>query len=266
MQNIKLTIQYEGTEYLGWQKQTSSLRSQVTGDRPKTKNLRREKVRQPSIQGTIELAIYKIVGERVKLVGSGRTDAGVHAIGQIANFKTDSRINSPELYDSLNSILPKDIFIQKVEEVEKGFNAQYDAKYKKYSYNIINTKFLPPFYRRFYTHVSYPLRFDVMQKEAQVLKGEHDFKSFQVSDKRDGDTVKEIKDINLEKRRNIISIDIGADGFLYKMVRSIVGTLIEIGRGKFPSECMKKILKSEDRRTAGPTAEPTGLFLVNVEY
>lgn len=266
MRNIKLTIQYDGTEYLGWQRQTSSFKSQVTGNMSKTKNLRKEKVRQPSVQGTIEQTIFKLLGEKVGLIGSGRTDAGVHAMGQVANFKIKSNNKISDLYSGFNSILPEDIFINQVEEVNKNFNAQYDAKCKKYRYNIINTKFCPPFYRTFYTHISYPLKFDLMKKEAQVLKGEHDFKSFQVSDKREGTTVRKVKDLNLRKNKNIITIDIEANGFLYKMVRSIIGTLIEIGRGKFPPDCMKNILESKDRREAGPTADPTGLFLVKVEY
>lgn len=267
MKNIKLTIQYEGTGYLGWQRQESR-KFTVNGSQfEKTKQESREKkVKTKSIQGTIENAIYKLIGEKVQLIGSGRTDAGVHAMGQAANFKMESDMNSPELYDSLNSILPEDIFISKVKEVSDNFNAQYDAKYKRYRYNIINTKYCPPFYRRFYTQISYPLKFDLMQKEAEVLKGKHDFKSFQVSDKENKDTVREIKYVNLEKNKNLIIIDIKADGFLYKMVRSIVGTLVEIGRGKFPPECMKNILKSKDRRVAGPTADPTGLFLIRVEY
>jgi len=251
MRNFKLTIEYDGTDYLGWQRQGVSSGAKVI---------------QSTVQGTIENAIYKITNDKVNLIGSGRTDTGVHARGQVANFKTDNPINLEKLGISLNSVLPGDILIKHIEEVDIDFNCRYSAKNKEYRYSIINSRFCPPLCRKYYTHVNYPLDFKLMRKESKILLGKHNFKAFKSYTKKNISSVRKITKITLNKDHDIITIDIASDGFLYKMVRSIAGTLIEIGRGKFPPGSMKQILKSKDRKLAGPVVPPQGLCLMNVSY
>lgn len=267
MRNLKLVIEYDGTEYLGWQRQTSDYRLQTTDQRQKAKDLRNKEVRRPSIQATIEQAIFKITGERVNLIGSGRTDSGVHAKGQVANFKIRINQNLNHLIYSLNSVLPKDIIIKGIKNSSIDFNSRYDAKAKVYRYSIINSRYQSPFYRRFYTHIAYPLDFDVMKKECKVLIGKNNFESFRASDKKDNiDRIREIYSFKLIKKGKLIFIDAEADGFLYKMIRNIVGTLIEIGKGRFSAGSMKNILEARDRTVAGPTAPAQGLCLMKVKY
>jgi len=302
MRNIKLIVEYDGTDYVGWQRQSSSRfperKSKIPYgtskvQRKKIKDSLRDKqsstkenqrflteqakfkikdligkdfVRQNSIQGTIEETIYKITGGKVKLIGSGRTDAGVHAKGQVANFKTETNLKLKELQNAFNAVLPQDILIRKIEEVNINFNARYDANSKCYQYSIINTRFCSPFYKRFYTHISYFLDFELMEKEAETLIGKHDFKAFQSKDKKERNSLREIYELSFDKKNDIITIRIEANGFLYKMVRNIVGTLIEIGRGKFPPGSMKKIHISKNRELSGPTAPPEGLCLKKVKY
>jgi len=246
MHKIKLTIQYDGTEYCGWQVQ---------------------KREQRSIQGTIEEAIRKISGERVRVNASGRTDAGVHAEGQVAAFETRARLTMGQWEAALNSVLPGDIRITSACKVLSKFHPRFDAKSKHYQYRIYNGKVLPPFLRRFYAHIPYELDVAAMRRAARYLLGKHDFASFQGSNRRAKDTVRTIKRLNITRSDdNIITIDFEANGFLYNMARNIAGTLIEVGRKKLKASDIKHILNYKDRTKAGPTASAGGLRLVKVAY
>ena len=244
MRNIKLTIRYDGTNYSGWQFQ---------------KNAR-------SIQEAIQRSLKRIVREKVNLVGSGRTDAGVHAASQVANFRTRSVIPLKNIQMALNSILPRDIIISQIEEAPVSFNSQHDARSKLYRYTISNGYFVDPFLRKFASGCLYKLNITSMRKAVRHLKGRQDFKSFQAKGGGERDSVRRIKKIKIEKEGNLVYIYIEADGFLYNMVRNIVGTLIDVGRGKIAPEGVKTILGKKDRRFCGPTAPAKGLCLVKVRY
>ena len=235
MRNLKLTIQYDGNKYCGWQKQPNS----------------------PGIQGTIEYAIYEITKEKVNITGSGRTDAGVHALGQVANFKTNSTISSSRIPDALNAKLPKDISIIDCQEVPDDFHSRYSATGKIYRYLIYNKPYRSPLYKDTSYHVRYDLDIDKMRLEAKSLLGTHDFKGFMSSGSSVKDTVRTIHNITIEESEG--------NGFLYNMVRIIVGTLVDIGRGRI-DKSMEEIVASLDRGEAGHTAPAHGLFLKKVHY
>lgn len=253
MRNIKLTIEYDGANYSGWQRQNSR-RSPVTGHRSKT------------IQETIEKTLQKILQEKIRLIGSGRTDAGVHAEGQTANFKTKSDIPLDRLQRALNGLLPDDIVITKTEKVRLGFHSRFDAKSKVYGYTILNRAYPSAILRSKVYFYRFPLNIELMQNEAKVLLGKHNFKSFQSSGSREANPVRSIKKLKITKERDFIRIGIEANGFLYNMARNIAGTLIEIGRGRFKKGALKMILQACDRRRAGPTAPACGLCLLKVKY
>lgn len=249
MPNIRLQIEYEGTNYAGWQIQNR--------DSPKT------------IQETIEKVLEKVLQEKVKVIGSGRTDAGVHAMGQTANFKTNSRLTPAKIQKALNGLLPDDIRIKKANYADNDFHACYSARSKTYRYIILNSKVSSVFLKRSSWHIPYKLDIPLMRKEAKSLIGRHDFSSFCASGSSARTRVRTIKKISVKKSFNdfnLITIDIEADGFLYNMARNIVGTLVEIGRGRFSAGSMRKILTAKDRRAAGATAAARGLFLVKVKY
>jgi len=244
MRNVKFTIEYDGTGYCGWQRQSNGT----------------------SIQEVIEKTLKRTLGETVKLTGSGRTDSGVHARAQVANFKTSSRLTTKQLLFALNSSLPKDIAIVKAEEAPSGFNARFKARRKVYRYRILNSPTHSPLEIRYSYQYRQPLDVGLMKREAGALLGRHNFKSFQALDSRRRSSVTHIRRIAITRRQKNICIDIEADGFLYNMVRVIVGTLIEIGRGKFKKGDMERILKAKDRAMAGPTAPARGLCLMEVRY
>jgi tRNA pseudouridine38-40 synthase len=246
MRNLKLEIEYEGTNYCGWQVQNSS--------------------HKKSIQEVIEKTLRRILQEKIRLIASGRTDAGVHALAQVANFETKSNIRPQKLQRALNSLLPQDIVITAIEEKNPDFHSRFSAKSKTYRYSILNRSYPSALLRNTVYHYPYPLDIKLMQKEAKILLGKHNFKSFQASGKLERDPVRTIKSIKITKSQDRIYIDIEADGFLYNMVRNIVGTLLEIGRGKLPEGSLKKILSAKDRRLAGPTAPAKGLCLIRVKY
>lgn len=243
MRNLKLTIQYDGSKYCGWQKQPNS----------------------PGIQGTIEYAIYEITREKVNITGSGRTDAGVHALGQVANFKTNCTIPASRIPDALNAKLPKDISIINCEEVDDDFHSRYSANGKIYRYLIYNKPYRSPLYKDTSYHVRYDLDMDKMRLEAKSLLGEHDFKGFMSSGSSVKDTVRTIYDISITESEDLIVFEVEGNGFLYNMVRIIVGTLIDIGRGRI-TKSMEEIIASGDRGQCGHTAPAHGLFLKKVHY
>lgn len=251
MRNIKITIEYDGTNYKGWQIQQA---------RPG------EIGTEKTIQGVIERVLSGILQDEIRIIGAGRTDAGVHALGQVANFKTKSKMPMAVMQRALNALLPKDIVIVDIEEVHPDFNARYDARSKTYRYQILNRDYSTAFDRLYQYHFPYKLDVRLMAREARILVGRKDFKSFQAADKRERMSVRNIRRISIRKDGPAINIDIEANGFLYNMVRNIVGTLIEIGRGKFAPGSMKRILRARDRTLAGPTAPAKGLCLVRVRY
>jgi len=246
MRNLKLEIEYDGTNYCGWQVQNSS--------------------HKKSIQEVIEKTLRRILQEKVRLIASGRTDAGVHALAQVANFKTESNIAPEKLQRALNSLLPQDIVITAIEEKGTAFNSRFSAKSKTYRYAILNRSYPCALLRNTTYHYSYPLDIKLIRKEAGGLLGKHNFKSFQASGKIEREPTRTIKSIKITKAQDTICIDIEADGFLHNMVRNIVGTLLEIGRGKLPEGSLKEILSAKDRRLAGPTAPSRGLCLIRVKY
>ena len=251
--NLKLEIEYDGTNYCGWQIQGRS------------KN-------KPSIQETLEKTLRKILQEKIRLIASGRTDAGVHAEAQVANFKTKANIALDKLQKALNGLLPNDITVSKVGEVKLDFHSRFAAKSKLYRYTILNQPYPSAFLEDKVYFYPYPLDIQLMRQEARCLLGRHNFKSFCASGSSAKDTIRTIKRISIKKltygfkSAPLIVIDIEADGFLYNMARNIVGTLIEIGRGKFSKGSCKRILLSKDRKLAGPTAPACGLCLLKVKY
>lgn len=245
MRNIKLTIEYDGKEFNGWQKQPSKL----------------------NIQGTIEQAIKLITGEEVDLTASGRTDAGVHALGQVANFKTNSNIPIEKIPIALNSNLKKSIRIISAEEVDERFHSRLTCKKKTYRYIINNSEFSSAIYRNLETHIPQKLNIEKMQKAAKYFEGEHDFKAFKASGTSSKSSIRKIYKAEVFKMpNNRIYIELTGNGFLYNMVRIIAGTLVDVGTEKIEPEDIKKIIDSKDRNLAGKTLQPNGLYLVKVNY
>jgi tRNA pseudouridine38-40 synthase len=277
MRNIKLTVEYDGTNYCGWQIQSHQITPSIKlgtpcGRKPPSHH-------KKSIQGTIEKVLGKILSEKVRLIVSGRTDAGVHALGQVANFKTNSGISLQKLRWALNGLLPEDIVVTKIEQVSPDFHSRFDARAKVYRYAILNRNYPAALLKNRVYFYPYPLDIRLMRREARTLLGRHDFKAFCASGSSAKDTTRTIKRISIRKlpselrpmsydlnHTTLLSIDIEADGFLYNMVRNIVGTLIEIGRGKFPAGSLKKILLSKNRKLAGPNVLARGLYLLKVTY
>jgi len=248
MRNIRLEIEYDGSKRCGWQIQP------------------RKKSKKLSIQEILEKTLRKILQERIKVIGAGRTDSGVHALAQVANFRTDSGIPVKKLQLALNGNLPKDISINKIEEAGLSFHSRFKAKSKAYRYTILNRAYPSALLKGRVYYYRYPLDAGLMRREAKVLLGRHDFSSFKASGGKPGDSVRRIKDIRVTRNRDLILIEIEADGFLYNMARNIAGTLLEIGRQRFKKGELKKILSAKDRRSAGPTLPARGLFLVKVNY
>jgi tRNA pseudouridine38-40 synthase len=243
--NIRLTLEYDGSRYHGWQRQKNAL----------------------SIQQVIEEALGRITGETVRLMGSGRTDAGVHAWGQVANFTTKSTVPLRAFLHGLNSLLPLDIAVLKAEEAPLSFHARYDALWKTYEYRILNRQVRSPLYQGQAWWLAGPLDAAAMDKAGDILMGEHDFLAFRAARSRPGPAVRRVRQAAWQVQpEGRLSFRITANGFLRGMVRSLVGTMVEIGKGKHPPEHLGEVLAKGDRRLAGPTAPPQGLFLVGVEY
>lgn len=247
MRNIKLTIEYDGTHLNGWQEQSGKTRT---------------------VQKIICQALKKIIHEDVTLIGSGRTDAGVHALGQVAHFKTTAKLAVERFTNALNAHLSDDISIVKSQEVSLDFHAQYSPRSKVYRYTIMNRWSRSAVHAKTAWHYPYAINVGLMKKEAHGLVGKKDFKAFQATDHKrvDTGTTRNMKDIRILKKGDLIVIELEADGFLYKMVRNIVGTLAEVGSGKLPPGSVKKILKSKNRQLASPTAPALGLCLLRVNY
>ena len=244
MKNILLTIEYGGKDFNGWQKQPNKL----------------------NIQGEIERAIEEITGEKVDLIASGRTDAGVHALAQMANFKTNSKLPVEKYPIALNTKLKKSIRIQKAEEVEENFHSRYHCKQKTYRYIINNSGQGSSIYRNLEYFIPNKLDVEKMQEAVKYFEGEHDFKAFKASGTSSKSSVRTIYKAKVEKQGERIIIELTGNGFLYNMVRIIAGTLVEVGLGKIKPEEISEIIEKKERANAGKTLPPQGLYLVKVEY
>lgn len=243
MKNIMIKIAYQGTKYCGWQRQKDAL----------------------GIQGEIEYAGEKVFGQKIDVVGSGRTDAGVHALGQVANFMVDTTIPTDKIAQVLNNKLPKDIAVLDAMEVGEDFHARFSAHKKTYRYRIYPSRIRSPFYSSTSYQVKSPLDVELMKKEVKYLIGVHDFVGFMSSGSSVKTTIREIYSADVFKEGDMLVIEVSGNGFLYNMVRIIAGTLVDIGRGHI-RESMKDIIESKNRGSAGHTAPPQGLFLKEVEY
>lgn len=244
MKNIKLTIEYDGTNYNGWQKQKQG----------------------KTIQESIEKAIEKIVKEEVSITGSSRTDSGVHAKGMIANFMTESRVPPERFREAINTKLPDDIAIIKSEEVPLEFHSRYNSKGKTYCYTLINRREKVALLKNYVYHVVEPLDVKRMEETCKYFIGKHDFSAFKTNGSSVKTTVRTISDLHIEKDNEFIKIFVTADGFLYNMVRIIVGTLVEVGLGKKKPEEVLSAINTGNREESGHCAPPNGLVLEKVYY
>ena len=244
MKRIKLTVAYDGTDYCGWQVQPNGM----------------------TVEEILNRELSALTGEEVKVIGASRTDAGVHAEGNVAVFDTETGIPAERIAYALNCRLPEDIVAVKSEEVPGDWHPRYQCSVKTYEYRILNREMPDPVCRRSTVHVSYPLNLGDMRTAAGYLKGEHDFKSFCSPHTEVKDTVRTVHSLEIEKEGDIITVRISGNGFLYNMVRIIVGTLINEGRGACPPEKVKEILEARDRRKAAATAPAKGLVLKYIRY
>lgn len=245
MRNIKLIIAYDGSRYRGWQRLTDS---------------------NQTIQGKLENVISEMTGSPTEIVGSGRTDAGVHARGQIANFHTQSHMSVKEMHTYINHYLPQDIVVLDVKEVAERFHSRYHVKTKKYAYYIWNHWIPSPFHRKYTYHLPEKLNLDLMQEAAKKLVGTHDFIGFSSVKKSNKSTIRTIEDISIIKEGNMVEFNFIGDGFLYNMVRIITGTLVEIGLKEKEITYIDEIFAGKARSLAGKTLPPNGLFLEEVSY
>ena len=244
--NIKLILEYDGTNYHGWQSQQGS--------------------GVPTIQDALEEALRKLTKEHIRTVSSGRTDAGVHALGHVANFPTESRIPAEAWAPALNSLLPADIRVLASEEAAPDFHARFSAKRKQYRYHVLARRAPSALSRNHAWHVDRKLNLAVMRRAAGVLVGKHDFSSFRSAGCSAKTPVRKLKALTIKRKGDLVEVTLEADAFLMHMARNIVGTLVEAGLGRFTPDDVKRILKSRDRSTAGRTAPAHGLYLVTVFY
>ncbi|WP_062049429.1 tRNA pseudouridine(38-40) synthase TruA [Bacillus sp. JCM 19034] len=244
MKNFKLVIQYDGARYKGWQR---------LGNQSNT------------IQGKIEQVLTKLEGHDSEIIGSSRTDAGVHAYGQVANVKLRNAISAEELQSYLNTYLPQDISVVEVEEVNDRFHARYNANDKTYLYQIWNKSYHNPFIRKFSMHVTEPLNVAKMKEASKYFIGKHDFTAFSNAKSKKKSAERTIRTIEMKEVDGFITIRVVGDGFLYHMVRKMVGTLIEVGLGEKKPADIADILRSKDRSRAG-FAEAQGLHLEKIDF
>lgn len=244
MKRVKLTVAYDGTNYCGWQVQPNGL----------------------AVQEVLNRCLSELLGEQITTIGASRTDAGVHALGNVAVFDTETRMPADRISYALNTRLPEDIKIRESREVPLDFHPRFQQTVKTYEYKIYNHRFPDPT-RRLYTYFYYyPLDVKKMQEAADYLVGEHDFKSFSTYKPEVESTVRTIYDLQVERQEDVITIRIRGNGFLYNMVRIIAGTLIRVGGGFYPPGHVQTILEGRNRELAGETARPEGLTLVKIEY
>jgi len=239
MRNIKLTLEYDGTDFYGWQVQP--------GER--------------TVQGLLQNALEELLQSKVKVTGAGRTDGGVHALNQVASFQTSSSLSLNAIKGGLNSLFPPDVVVKSAQEASPSFDARRDAVSRTYRYRVLLAR--SPLRRRYAWELKYSLKLRPMRQASSMLKGVHDFTSFTASPP-DGDV--EVSSCEWKRRGDELWMDVVADRFLHHMVRILVGTLVDVGRGRLDVEDFAAILEAKDRTLAGPTAPPQGLWLLSVEY
>lgn len=244
MRNVRLRLAYDGSKFFGWQRQDGFL----------------------SVQQGLEEAIQSLTGQTVTVHGAGRTDTGVHALGQVAHVHVETRLDDDRLRHALNAHLCDGIVIDRLETCRADFHARFDARSKRYLYFTRTSRFRPPFAPAHSHWLSYPLDLGAMRQAAHALVGRHDFRAFGNTGSPRSSTVREIHDLRFIARARSLSFVVQADGFLYNMVRTIAGTLLDVGRGRLAVDCVERALASGDRTEAGHTAPPSGLYLLSVQY
>lgn len=242
MRNIKIILEYDGTDFRGWQKQEG----------------------RRTIQGTLEEALGMVLGKGVSVHGAGRTDAGVHAWGQVCHFLCETRLSAQRLARAASACLPEDIRIREADEVDLDFHARFSAVSRKYAYYVRTEP--TALWRRYFYIAKHQFDVKAMKTAAWHLMGEKDFASFTPERSIEGSTVCRVLGLEIVRTGKVLSIAVESDRFLHKMVRTMVGTLLEVGRGKIPPEQVKEILGKKKRSSAGPTLPPNGLFLLGVRY
>jgi tRNA pseudouridine38-40 synthase len=251
MHNIKMTLAYDGTDFHGWQTQ----------------------IGKPTVQGAITDVLRKITQENLVIHGASRTDAGVHSLGQVANFRTHSELSPLEIQRALNALLPPSIRVVASEEVGPDFHSRWESLGKTYRYRIFRGHVVPPFESRYVLHYPYPLALDAMREAARLFEGTHDFTSFAAStgfeeEDRDRTTLREIFSSQLiwDNKSEVLTYEVRGKAFLRYMVRKMVGTLLDVGRGRLSPADIPQLFELRDRSKSGPTVPPHALFLVSVEY
>lgn len=242
--NVRAQIAYDGSLFFGWQRQDGF----------------------PSVQQAIEESLEALLGDAVTVYGAGRTDTGVHALRQVANFHVDTRLDDDRLRHALNAHLPKGVVLRRLETCRDDFHARFDARSKRYLYIVATSRFRPPIGEHLAHWVNYPLDLAAMRRAAGELVGRHDFRAFGNAGSERKTTVRELTGMRVVARRESLAFVVQADGFLYKMVRTIVGTLLDVGRGHREPDSLRLALASGERTDAGPTAPASGLFLLSVRY
>lgn len=249
MRNLKLVLQYDGSRYLGWQRQREE-----DPQRPRT------------IQGKLEQVLSRMTGEDVQVVGACRTDAGVHAEGQVANFLTSSALTLPELRAYLTRYLPEDIAVTAADQVDARFHARYRARRKRYVYRVWTAPYPNVFRRRYSLHLPATLDLPAMRAAAAPLTGEHDFRAYSSLKSKTKSTVRTLFGLEIQENDGMVELVFEADGFLYNMARILAGSLLEVGQGRLEPQAMGRILAAGERSAAGPLAPPQGLCLLEVLY
>ncbi|MGN0411032.1 MAG: tRNA pseudouridine(38-40) synthase TruA [Candidatus Fimousia sp.] len=244
MKRFKLVVAYDGTHYCGWQSQPNGV----------------------TVEGVLNQKLSELLKEDIQVIGASRTDSGVHALGNVAVFDSETTIPGEKLSYALNQRLPKDIVVQHSCQVADDFHPRHCDSRKTYEYQIYNAQFENPLYSRYSHFVFIPLRIEAMQKAAEIIKGEHDFKSFCSSRGQQLTTVRTVYDLDVTREGSMVKIRVSGNGFLYNMVRIIVGTLIKVGLGVYPPEYVQEILDAKDRTKAGPKVPAKGLKLIGIEY
>lgn len=245
MRNIRLTLQYEGTRYQGWQRQQST---------------------DNTIQGKLETLLTRMCGEPIEIHGSGRTDAGVHALGQVANFHTNCEMSTDEMLEYINRYLPEDIAVVALSEAAPRFHSRLNACGKHYEYRVINSSVPHVFHRRYALEVPEQLNVTAMEQAAEYLCGEHDFKSFTSTKKGKKSTVRRIDKISIVREGDILTFSFKGSGFLHHMIRILMGTLLQVGKGELSPESVPAIIEACNREMAGPLVPAKGLTLVEVFF
>lgn len=244
MRNVKVIVEYDGTDFFGFQRLPC----------------------RRTVQGTLEWALSRITKTPVKIVGAGRTDAGVHAEGQVISFHTESSIPTDRISVALNSLLPRDVVAKEATEASEDFHARYSANSRLYRYRILNSRYPSALEGRYSWYVPREIDVELMQEAANTLPGQRDFASFALSDKEERTTVRDLYRVAISRMGESIILELEANAFLRGMVRSVVGTLVEVGEGRRKPSEMEDILRKRNRAAAGKTAPPQGLCLVRIEY